>query len=124
MSEAAIEWRDVPLGIFAVPELSGTSASVDITRGDPITESVVSEGAPLPEGWWSVPIDLPVGTPPGTPVRVVLPDGTGVGGIVTQAAVSDAFGSVESGVVGFPETVAGIVAQLAAIGDLVVLVEP
>lgn len=124
LTDAVIEWREIPVGTFTIPDLTGTSASVDIAGGDPITESIISRVAPLPEGWWSIPIDLPVGTPPGAVVRVVMPDGQGVAGIVTQSAVSDSFGTVGPGVVGFPAVAVDAVARLAVLGDLVVLVEP
>ena len=119
----SVEWRDVPSGLFTVPDLAGTSAMVDIVRGTPITESVVSRASPLPPGWWSIPIDLPVGTAPGLAVRVVTLDGRGITGVVVQPAVRDSFGSVEPGVVGFPPEFADVVARLSANGDLVVLVE-
>jgi hypothetical protein len=123
LTDDTVEWRAVPVGVFAVPDLAGTSARVDIDAGTPITESVLSRIAPLPVGWWSVPVDIPVGTAPGLAVRVVLPDGRGIAGVVIQPAVRDAFGSLEPGVVGFPPEVADDVARLAAGGELVVLVE-
>lgn len=124
LTDAAIEWRNVAAGTFTIPDLTGTSASVDIASGDPITASVLSHATSLPDGWWSVPVDLPIGTPPGASVRVVLPDGQGVTGVVTQPAVRDSFGSVERGAVGFPAAVADAIARLGALGDLVILVEP
>jgi len=122
-TDDVVEWRDVPVGIFTVPDLAGTSARVDLAPGTPITESVVSRLAPLPTGWWSIPVDLPVGTAPGLAVRVVMPDGRGIAGVVIRPAIRDTFGSVEPGVVGFPPEAADAVARLAARGELVVLVE-
>jgi len=54
----------------------------------------------------------------------VLPNGEGVSGVVVQAATSDSFGSRESAAVAFPGGIAELVAQVSALGELVVLIEP
>lgn len=123
LSDDNVEWRDVPIGVFAVVDLSDVSARVDIDPGTPISEAVVSRAAPLPSGWWSVPIDLPVGTPEGVAVRVLAPDGKAITGIVVRPPIRDSFGSVEAGTVGFAPSDADTVAQMLTIGGLVVLVE-
>jgi hypothetical protein len=106
------------------PNLGSASATVDIEAGDPVTRSMTTTSPPLPQGWWSVPIDLPQGIPPGASIRVIFPDGRAATGIVTQPATDDGYGISSQGTVGFPQSMADTVAQLAAAGDLVVLVEP
>jgi hypothetical protein len=124
ISDDLIEWRTLPEGSIPVPLLAGVSAVADIDAGDPLIRSVLSHTLPLPDGWWSIPIDIPSGIPVGAAIRVVLPDGTAATGVVTQPATSDGFGVPSPGTVGFPQTVADTVARLAATGSLVILVEP
>ena len=123
LSSDNVEWRDVPVGVFPVPDLIDASARVDIIAGSPISETIISRTAPLPSGWWSVPIDLPVGTPEGSTVRVLGPDGYAMTGIVVRPPRRDTFGSVEAGTVGFPPEHADAVARMLASGELVVLIE-
>jgi len=111
ITEDLIEWRQLP------------EATADINAGDPITRSVLSRTEPLPDGWWSIPIEIPNGVPVGATIRVVFPDGRAATGVVTQPASSDGFGVPSPGTVGFPQEVADIVAQLAATDSLVILVE-
>lgn len=124
ITEDLIEWRPLPEGSVPVPLLSGVSATADIDAGDPLIRSVLSQTAQLPEGWWSIPIDIPYGIPVGAAIRVVLPDGSAATGVVTQPASSDGFGVPSPGTVGFPAAVADTVAQLVSVGDVVILVEP
>jgi len=119
-----ITWKPVPDGAIPVPLLAGATATANIDAGDPLTRSVIAQGSPLPEGWWSVPIDIPAGIPVGASIRVVLPDGEAATGVVTEPASSDGYGVPSPGTVGFPQQVADTVARLAATGNLVVLVEP
>ena len=124
ITEDLVEWRPLPEGSIPVPLLSGVSATADIDAGDPLTRSVLSQTSQLPEGWWSIPIDIPNGIPVGAAVRVVLPDGSAATGVVTQPSSSDGFGVPSPGTVGFPAPVADTVAQFASSGSLVILVEP
>ena len=123
ITEDLIEWRQVPEGAIPGPYLLGASATTDINAGDPITRSVLSRTEPLPDGWWSIPIEIPNGVPIGAIIRVVFPDGRAATGVVTSPASSDGFGVPSPGTVGFPQDVADIVAQLAATDSLVILVE-
>lgn len=124
ISGEAIEWRDAPTGVFAIPDLNQATASVDIAEGDPITRSVLGSSISIPQGWWSVPIALPPATTSGVTIRVVLPNGDSVSGIVMQAATSDNFGALGTATVAFPSGAAELVAQMAALGELVILIEP
>ncbi len=124
ISDDLVDWKSVPEGSIPFPVLDGTTATADIDAGDPLTRSVVAQSPPLPTEWWSVPIEIPTGTPVGAGIRVVLPNGDAAMGIVTEPASSDGYGVPSPGTVGFPPQVADIVARLAATGNLVVLVEP
>jgi len=124
LSEDTIEWKTAPSRFFLIPDLSDATASTAIAKGDPITRSVLSPSISIPDGWWSVPIALPQVTVAGATIRVVLPNGDGVSGVVVQPATSDNFGSLETATVAFPGGVAELVAQMAALGELVVLIEP
>ena len=96
----------------------------DIAAGDPLTSSLVGSLPPIPEGWWSVPIALPLGVPPGSTVRLSLIDGTSVHGIVSRAATEDEFGIERAGAVAVSETDVDRVAASSATGSIVVLVAP
>jgi len=124
LSNDAIDWRVAPDRIFVVPDLSNATASTDIAQGDPITRSVLSPSMSIPDGWWSVPVALPQTAFAGATIRVVLPNGDGVSGVVIDPPKSDSFGSLGPATVAFPGGVAELVAQMAALGELVVLVEP
>jgi len=124
LSDSTIEWKSAPSGVFPIPDLSSAATSTAIAKGDPITRSVLSSSISIPDGWWSVPIALPQATVSGATIRVVFPDGNGVSGVVVQAAKSDNFGSLGTATVAFPSGAAELVAQIAALGELVVLIEP
>ena len=124
ITDDLIEWRLVAEGSIPAPVLSGVTATGDIDAGDPLTRSVLSQTPQLPDGWWSIPIDIPNGTPVGATIRVILPDGSAATGVVTQPASSDGFGVPSPGSVGFPQSIADTVARIASTGQLVLLVEP
>lgn len=124
LSEAGIEWRPAASDLFLVPDVSNATASADIEPGDPITRSVVSEVPPVPGDWWAIPLMVPADVQPGAVIRVVLPNGTGISGIVVRSAVSDTFGSTGAATVAFPGEVVDLVARASSLGDLVVLVKP
>ena len=124
LSDDTIVWKTAPTGVFPIPDLRNATASTAIAKGDPITRSVLGPSISIPEGWWSVPIALPKATVAGATIRVVLPNGEGVSGVVVQPATSDSFGSLESAAVAFPSGVAELVARVSSLGELVVLIEP
>ena len=124
ITDDLIEWKPLPEGSLPAPPLAGVTATAAIDAGDPLTRSVLSQTPKLPDGWWSIPIDIPNGLPVGAAIRVVLPDGSAASGIVTHPASSDGFGVPTPGSVGFPESIADTVARVASAGDVVILVEP
>lgn len=122
LADAAVEWRDLPVGAVNAPaELSGY-ATAAIAAGDPITVAVVGSMSPIPDGWWSVPLELPESVSAGQPVRLVgLEPEFSVDGVVAAAGSSGAFGLDRPGLVAIPPAAADDVARAVATGRLVVL---
>ncbi|MGI9529885.1 MAG: SAF domain-containing protein [Acidimicrobiia bacterium] len=119
-----VEWRDIQIGALVPADLVGAMALADIREGDPLTASVAGAGPEIPNGWWSVPVDLPPGMPSGSAVRLTTTDGSSVDGVIAIAASSDQFGMAVPGVVAVPEQAVEIVAAAAATGSLLVVVAP
>lgn len=119
-----VVWHDLPRGSLTFPDLTRSSALVAIQEGDPLTPSVVGAMDSVPEGWWSVPVRIPLGVAPGATVRLVFFDGSSVDGIVATSSSDDGFGSERAGAVSVPSAVASDVALAAAAGSLVVMIAP
>ena len=119
-----VQWRQVPLGSLAFPPLEGAIAVVAIEAGDPIVPSLVASEAVVPPNGWAVPVPLPVGAMPGTPVNLVFADGTDAPGTIIQPATEDALGFITDGLVAVDNGFANAVALAAANGELVVLIQP
>lgn len=119
-----IEWRDIRIGTFEPADLAHATALADIRQGDPLTSSVAGTGPPIPEGWWSVPADLPPGVPAGSAVRLTTSDGSSVDGVIAIAASTDQFGIAVPGTVAVPEYAVDVVAGASASGGLLIVVAP
>lgn len=119
-----IEWRDIQVGAVEPADLAGATALVDIREGDPLTSSVAGTGPQIPDGWWSVPVDLPPGVPAGSAVRLTTPEGFSFDGVIAIAASADQFGIAVPGAVAVPEQAVDVVASAAASGGLLVVVAP
>jgi hypothetical protein len=119
-----VQWRQVPVGSLAFPPLEGAIAAVAIESGDPIVPSLVSAAVIVPTNSWAVPVPLPVGAMPGTPVNLVFADGTDTGGTIIHSATEDSLGVITDGLVAVDNGVANSVALAAANGELVVLIQP
>jgi hypothetical protein len=125
ITEAEVEWRRVPEGSMALPDLSDPVASRDVPAGEPIVPSAVSDAATIPEGWWSVPVPLPATALPGARVRLVdAVSGVETDGIVVAVASDDLMSFDESGMTAVPPEAATLIAIAAREGNLVVLLEP
>lgn len=123
ITDELIEWRDVRSGSLEMPVLDDPRAAVDIEVGDPITPSVTEPASPVPPDWWSVPVELPPGVPDGAPVRLLLPSGRAVDGIVTTPATDEGFGA-SIGAVAVASEVLEEVAAASAAGLVLVLISP
>lgn len=125
-TEANVEWRQVPVGLLEVPELVGRSAAVALAAGQPITPAVLGSPATVPEGWWSVAIDLPVQATPGSSVLLVVVDPPlTVPGVVVTAQSGDRFSAGHHpAVVAVPGEAAPIVAAAERAGQLVAATRP
>lgn len=118
--DEAVEWRDVPTGLLPTwnQPVSGIAAST-VAAGDPLLPSLLAEVV-VPDGWWTVPIPLPVVAPPGTRLRVRHGSaGELIDGIVVGAGDANGFEPV--GMVAFPADAASTVAAAAANDALVVM---
>lgn len=120
----SIAWKPAPVGLFRSVQVPMGTAVVRIGAGDPITEGMVSTGDHVPDGWWTVPMDVPPAVTPGSEVRVVLADGFGITGVVVEPSREDTFGVRTDGLVAVPGDAADIVAVASTAGQLVVLFEP
>ncbi len=124
ITDAVVQWREVPRGLLADPGLSGGSAATAIEAGDPLTPTVVTNAARIPDGWWSVPLSLPRGVAVGTRVRLTFLDGEFVDGVVSLAPSEDSFGLEVTGAVAVPEPQAAATAIAAATDSLLVVIAP
>ena len=119
-----IAWRQVPIGSMVLPRLEGATASVAIIEGDPLVASLIATSSSLPLHSWAVPVPLPIGAVPGTPVKLVFPDGTDVAGVIIQPATEDSLGFTSDGLVAVEDAAANAVALASSNGELVVLIQP
>jgi hypothetical protein len=138
ITEDAIEWRPVPRGLLAMPDLEVPVAAHDLSAGDPLTPGSVTDQSIVPAGWWSIPLNLPASAYVGSRVRLVLlssynsESATGAGGIsdtwvegvVVALGAADAFSVAEAGLVAVPPAAAQAVAVAAAEERLMVLYGP
>jgi hypothetical protein len=133
LTVADIEWRDIPRGLLPTPpdiadgtgpaDSAGLAAAHDIAPGEPITPSHVTTGEVIPDGWWSVPVDLPEGVATGTAVRLVATEPQVDGaGVVARPTASGPFAVTSPGLVAVPPELAGAVARASAGGTLLVLI--
>ena len=125
ITETDVDWRRVPEGTMTLPDLSAPVAARDLPAGEPIVPSAVSGARTIPEGWWSVPMPLPVAAVPGTTIRLVdVSSGFEIDGIVVATGSSDLMSFEESGMVAVPREAATLIAVAARDGTLVTLLEP
>jgi hypothetical protein len=123
ITDDMIDWRDIPSGSLWMPVLDDPRAAVDIEVGDPITRSVTEGALVVPTDWWSVPIELPPGVPDGSPVRLLLPTGRAVDGLVTAPAPDEGFGASIGSVAVASEDLEEV-ASASAAGLVLVLIAP
>ncbi|MGB9357758.1 MAG: SAF domain-containing protein [Acidimicrobiia bacterium] len=125
IAESMIEWRNLPEGAMALPDLSDPVAARDLPPGEPIVPSAVSGAPVIPDGWWSVPVPLSHRAVPGSRIRLIdALSALEVDGVVVAAGTDDLMSVDTSGLVAVPPDAAATVAIAAAEGTLVVLLEP
>lgn len=124
VTDDAIEWRDVPVGTMTVPDLGDARTTTAVTAGDPLTPSTVTHGRVIPASWWVIPMALPPGIAERSAVRLVLPNGAPVSGIVAVPASQDTWGTLTRGAVAVAPEHAEDVARAATSESLMVLVAP
>ena len=125
ITDSMVEWRNLPEGAMALPDLSDPVAARDLPAGEPIVPSAVSGPAAIPAGWWSVPVPLSSGAIPGSPVRLIdTASGLQTDGLVVAAGADDLMSIDTSGLVAVPPDSAADVAVAAGQGTLVVLLAP
>jgi Flp pilus assembly protein CpaB len=125
IEEADVEWRTMPAGVLAMPDLSAPIAARAIPAGEPILPSAVDAEAGVPSGWWAVPVALPAAAGVGSRVRLIATD-TRVEseGIVVATGSSDLLSISDAALVAVPPERATAIATAAAAGTLIVLVAP
>ena len=123
ITESMVEWKNLPDGALALPDLSDPVAARDLPAGEPIVPSAVSGAPVVPDGWWSVPVPLSQRAVPGSQVRLIdALSGLEVDGFVVAAGSDDLLMSIDtSGLVAVPPNAAAAIAIAAAEGTLVVL---
>ena len=67
----AIEWRTVPTGLLpAWQEPVAGIVARDMPAGHPLLPGI-NGGVAIPDGWWSIPVSLPIAATPGTRLRLL-----------------------------------------------------
>jgi hypothetical protein len=125
IEEDDVEWRKMPAGVLAMPDLSAPIATRAIPAGEPILPSAVDADAGIPDGWWAVPVAIPAAAGVGSRVRLIATDSRVESeGIVVAAGSTDLLSIWDAGLVAVPPEHATAIAAAAAAGTLIVLVEP
>lgn len=122
----AVEWREVPAGLWPLPDLSGSVAAVSILPGEPITTSALTGPIAPPEGWWALPVAVGTHADAGDTVMLVIVDPpTTVRGLVLSPQTGDPYSlDFEPAVVAVPGESAALVAVAAEQDLLVAAVQP
>ena len=74
LTDSVVDWREVPRGLLPPASLEGKVTAHAIGRGEPITQTALTDHQPPPDGWWSVELPLPDNASPGRAARVVVSD--------------------------------------------------
>lgn len=121
IDESVVMWRDVPAGLLHPVSLPST-ASRPFESGEPVLAGAdPSSGSEtgIPEGWWALEVDIPLGARAGMSVKVVTPIGSAQGVVVD---VRDGDFGERSGLIAVPEPSADMVAMAVADSTVAILV--
>ena len=125
IEESDVEWKTVPAGLLAMPDLSAPIAARAIAAGEPILASALDATGSIPDGWWSVPVALPSAAVAGSRVRLIATDTMVESeGIVVAVGSADLLSVAEAGLVAVPPDHATAMAAASVAGSLIVLVAP
>ncbi|MBI5157876.1 MAG: SAF domain-containing protein [Acidimicrobiia bacterium] len=126
LAAADVAWRRLPASTYAVPDLGGAVAAVDLAAGDPISSSVLAGPVVVPDGWWAIALDVSAHAGTGDEVLLVVIDPPlTLPGIVIEPQVGDATSlNHRPALVAVPGSQAPLVAAAEASGLLVTAVRP
>ncbi len=120
-SPPEVVWRDVPHGLFPVPDLNGKVATHRLAAGEPLAPSDLTASGSVPAGWWQLALEVSFPLVPGANAQVVLTESsTVVPAVVVEMGASDPLGGSVA-VIAVPEAHAPVVAQAVAGRRYVVL---
>jgi hypothetical protein len=122
----AVEWREIPAGLWPLPDISDSVAAVAIAAGEPITASAIAGPVTAPEGWWSVPVTVGTHADTGDTVMLMILDPPAtVPGLVLAPQAGDPYSlDFQPAVVAVPGDAAALVAMAAEQDLLVTAVRP
>jgi hypothetical protein len=126
IGEDDLEWREIPAGILPVVDLDTPVAGVDLAAGLPVMDAALRRPVTVPEGWWSVPVQVDAAAGAGDRVLLVVtePPAT-VTGLVVSPQRGDPYSlDFRPASVAVPGESAPLVAAAAARGVLVAAVRP
>lgn len=126
IAAADLEWREIPAGVAAAPDLSAPVAAVDLRAGEPLVAAVLQGPVVVPDGWWGVPVQVGAAARAGDHVLLVVTDPmTAVAGIVVTPQRGDPYSlDFRPASVAVPAEAAPLVAAASARGMLVAAVRP
>jgi hypothetical protein len=126
LTAADISWQRLPVGAIPTPDLDDQIVAIDMAPGEPITASVLTARAPVPEGWWAVPVEIGPHAVPGAEVMLVITDPQiTIAGLVVDAQRGDPYSlDYRPALVAVPGEMAPVVAAADRAGLLVTATRP
>lgn len=121
IDESVVVWRDVPADLLHPVSLPVT-ASRPIESGEPVlagADPSRETETGIPEGWWALEVDVPLGARAGMSVKVVTSIGSTQGVLVD---VRDGDFGERSGLIAVPGPSADMVAMAVADSTVAILV--
>lgn len=120
-SPPAVEWREVPEGLFRAPDVAGMVATHRLAAGEPITQSDLTPLAAIPDGWWQLALEVSFPLVPGAAAQIVLTESSKpVPAVVVEMGPADSLKGLMA-IMAVPEEYAPAVAEAVAGRRYVVL---